>query len=499
VAAAGAPVVSRGAPAPGGGDGGGGGVTLPVLGAILGGLFALAVCCCALLLVRRRRNKHYKKAVAALHARRRAHHDTLGAGAEPRREVSNPLHAAAPRTPRAPAPAPLAQAPSPAPSPAPRPSAALPSPLAAAGPSPSAARLLAVGAPPLDPAALVGDEWIAHVAASRGVPYYVHRVSGERAWAPPAGARLFVVVAGAGVRAWSGAAPLTAAVIKELASGVAAPPERRSEPSAPLPSAPPGWVAHWSASQKKPYFSNAATREKVWHVPGATPATPAAPRSARAAPAAAAAPTAAAAPSLSAAAAAPVVEQFVLPVEDDLPALEAEAQEWIEAITHQTFAGPTFSESLNDGVLLVELVNAIKPGTITKYNEHPTKPIKKQENVTLFLQAVRGFGMKEFELFGTLDLCGDAPDPKKLRVVVSSIHALGRLMQSPPFAEMDLPRLGVKVAERRGRGHAAAADAEGGGDAHPLEPHTPLEPLLEPHTPLEPRTPHGVRTPSSIR
>jgi hypothetical protein len=123
-----------------------------------------------------------------------------------------------------------------------------------------------------------------------------------------------------------------------------------------------------------------------------------------------------------------------------------QAQEWVEAITQRKFTG-AFAESLKDGVLLCVLVNTIKPNTIPKFNLDPKMAIKKQENVSLFLKAVRSWGMKEFELFSTLDLT----DEKNVRVVGQSLHALGRLMQSPPFAELGLPKLGKRVVEKQAR------------------------------------------------
>jgi hypothetical protein len=132
---------------------------------------------------------------------------------------------------------------------------------------------------------------------------------------------------------------------------------------------------------------------------------------------------------------------------EDLGPLQAAAQEWIESITARKFSGATWADGLKDGVLLCLLINTIRPGAIPKFNLDPKMAIKKQENVSLALKAMRAFGMKEFELFSTLDLC----DEKNLKVVTQSIHALGRLMQSPPFAELGLPKLGKRVVEKQVR------------------------------------------------
>ena len=76
--------------------------------------------------------------------------------------------------------------------------------------------------------------------------------------------------------------------------------------------------------------------------------------------------------------------------------VQREAQEWIEAITQRSFAGASFAAGLKDGVLLCMLVNTIRPDTIKKFCISPKMAIQRQENVTQFLKAVRGWGMKEF-------------------------------------------------------------------------------------------------------
>jgi hypothetical protein len=50
-------------------------------------------------------------------------------------------------------------------------------------------------------------------------------------------------------------------------------------------------------------------------------------------------------------------------------------------------------------------------------------------------------------MFSTLDLF----EEKNMKAVVSSIHALGRLMQSAAFESLGFPKLGVKVKEKNVR------------------------------------------------
>lgn len=51
------------------------------------------------------------------------------------------------------------------------------------------------------------------------------------------------------------------------------------------------------------------------------------------------------------------------------PQQDKEAQEWIETILGKKFpAGVSYEDHLRDGVVLCELMNKIKPGSINKIN-----------------------------------------------------------------------------------------------------------------------------------
>lgn len=121
-----------------------------------------------------------------------------------------------------------------------------------------------------------------------------------------------------------------------------------------------------------------------------------------------------------------------------------EAQAWIEAVVGYSFpAGLSFGEALKDGVILCTLANAIRPGVVRKVNK-PGMPFREMENISSFLQAARSFGVPEFDLFSTPDLC----EAKAIQQVVTHIHALGRtLLNTMP--EYSGPKLGVKMADSR--------------------------------------------------
>ena len=84
--------------------------------------------------------------------------------------------------------------------------------------------------------------------------------------------------------------------------------------------------------------------------------------------------------------------------------LEAEAQEWIEAVTEEAFEGG-FADSLRDGVKLCTLLNTIKPGAIRRVNtKEGQNKFKQMENISNFIRGCREIGVKEYSLFETVDL-----------------------------------------------------------------------------------------------
>ena len=118
--------------------------------------------------------------------------------------------------------------------------------------------------------------------------------------------------------------------------------------------------------------------------------------------------------------------------------LEEQAKSWMEAILNSPFPG-SFADSLKDGIILCSLINAIKPDTIRKI-ETSKNPFKQMSNISYFLKACRTLGVREFDLFETVDLY----EEKDMGVVVNCIHALGRAVQN----FYDGPRLGVNESAK---------------------------------------------------
>ncbi|KAA0715844.1 LIM domain only protein 7 [Triplophysa tibetana] len=81
----------------------------------------------------------------------------------------------------------------------------------------------------------------------------------------------------------------------------------------------------------------------------------------------------------------------------------SEAQRWIEAVTQKRFGSSHFRSSLENGVLLCDLINNIKPGIIKKLNRLST-PIAGLDNLNIFLKACGVLGLNQAQLFTPGDL-----------------------------------------------------------------------------------------------
>ncbi|XP_067892372.1 LIM and calponin homology domains-containing protein 1-like isoform X1 [Heterodontus francisci] len=114
-----------------------------------------------------------------------------------------------------------------------------------------------------------------------------------------------------------------------------------------------------------------------------------------------------------------------------------EAQHWIEQVTGRSFGDKDFRTGLENGILLCELLNAIKPGAVKKINRLPT-PIAGLDNITLFLRACEELGLKESQLFDPGDLQDMANRAtsklseynRKMKNVLITIYWLGKTANS---------------------------------------------------------------------
>ena len=108
------------------------------------------------------------------------------------------------------------------------------------------------------------------------------------------------------------------------------------------------------------------------------------------------------------------------------PKLEQEAVQWIEKVLgEKVFAGAkgadAVQEKLKDGVILCNLVNKIKPGSVKKINTS-TMAFKMMENIGNFLSACEALGVPASDSFQTVDLY----EKQNMAQVITAIHSLAR-------------------------------------------------------------------------
>ncbi|XP_051051236.1 LIM domain only protein 7 isoform X2 [Phodopus roborovskii] len=130
----------------------------------------------------------------------------------------------------------------------------------------------------------------------------------------------------------------------------------------------------------------------------------------------------------------------------------AEAQRWVEAVTEKNFETKDFRASLENGVLLCDLINKLKPGIIRKINRLST-PIAGLDNINVFLKACEQIGLKEAQLFHPGDLqdlsnrvtVKQEETDRRLKNVLITLYWLGRKAQNNPY--YDGPYLNLKAFE----------------------------------------------------
>ncbi|XP_048862378.1 LIM domain only protein 7 isoform X7 [Brienomyrus brachyistius] len=129
-----------------------------------------------------------------------------------------------------------------------------------------------------------------------------------------------------------------------------------------------------------------------------------------------------------------------------------EAQRWVEEVSKKKFGHRDFRSALENGVLLCDLINRIKPGIIKRVNRLST-PIAGLDNVNVFLKACGKLGLKEAQLFHPGDLqdlstrvtVKKEETKRRLKNVLITIYWLGRKAQADPF--YNGPHLNLKAFE----------------------------------------------------
>ncbi|KAL6112953.1 uncharacterized protein ACO6RY_11342 [Pungitius sinensis] len=129
-----------------------------------------------------------------------------------------------------------------------------------------------------------------------------------------------------------------------------------------------------------------------------------------------------------------------------------EAQRWIQEVTGKSFGSNDFRAALENGVLLCDLINCLKPGVIKRVNRLST-PIAGLDNVNVFLKACGKVGLNVSQLFHPGDLQDlstratlrqDESD-RRLKNVLVTIYWLGRKAHLDAFYTG--PQLNFKAFE----------------------------------------------------
>ncbi|TRY82297.1 hypothetical protein DNTS_009391 [Danionella cerebrum] len=124
----------------------------------------------------------------------------------------------------------------------------------------------------------------------------------------------------------------------------------------------------------------------------------------------------------------------------------------LQAVTKKTFGSRNFRSSLENGLLLCDLINKNKPGCIKKLNRF-SSPIAGLDNLNLFLKTCGKLGLKEAQLFHPGDLqdlstrvtVKHQESSRRLKNVLITIYWLGRKAHTDPF--YNGPHLNLKAFE----------------------------------------------------
>jgi len=107
------------------------------------------------------------------------------------------------------------------------------------------------------------------------------------------------------------------------------------------------------------------------------------------------------------------------------PQRAKEALSWVESVTGESFnanySAENMQERLKSGVILCNLINKLKPGTIPKIATS-SMPFKQMENISSYIEASKSLGVTDAYNFMTVDLF----EGKNLGQVVLNLMTLKR-------------------------------------------------------------------------
>ncbi|CAF0926200.1 unnamed protein product [Adineta steineri] len=108
--------------------------------------------------------------------------------------------------------------------------------------------------------------------------------------------------------------------------------------------------------------------------------------------------------------------------------LDNEVQTWIESVIGEKFPNGSYEDALRNGVILCKLMNKLQPNAIPKYSKDGVG-FQSRENISLFQNAARAYGLVDSVLFQTVDLF----EKRNIPQVTQCILALARQAQHKNF------------------------------------------------------------------
>merc|ERR1711983_329198 len=118
---------------------------------------------------------------------------------------------------------------------------------------------------------------------------------------------------------------------------------------------------------------------------------------------------------------------------------------------------------LQNGHLLCELINKLRPGSVKKINTM-NAPFKQRENIEMYLKGCESYGLVAQDLFQVNDLY----EAKNLYMIVDNLYALGGLAQRNAF---DGPVIGIQYGSNKGASQAGMTAYGTGRQIRPDELH----------------------------
>lgn len=86
------------------------------------------------------------------------------------------------------------------------------------------------------------------------------------------------------------------------------------------------------------------------------------------------------------------------------PDWDKKVMAWIESVLKEKLPSDDLHTCLKNGIVLIRLLNCIKPGTVGRYNKMRLVPLLEMDNIHLFLRGCWTLGVPSEFMFTSLEL-----------------------------------------------------------------------------------------------